>query len=107
MFESPMLDKNTMIFINTFSFYAGSKNNFNPYLTKQEIFYDDKGQPINVAMMNQNNFNYIYDSPNDNFRILFKPLKHEHFSTIVLPRPGYGVAEALKSLNRINDIIRL
>ncbi|KII67102.1 Alpha-2-antiplasmin [Thelohanellus kitauei] len=73
---------------------------FNASLTQPEIFFDEKGQPLEVDMMNQESFNLIYDSPDHDFRILFKSFKQTLlYSVIVLPKEGHSFNDVLENFN--------
>ncbi|KII60502.1 Serine proteinase inhibitor 1 [Thelohanellus kitauei] len=99
MFEESMLADNKAIFVTALSFTAEWRRNFDDTLTQTEIFYDDNGQPIEVSMMNQQSNIPIYDSPDDDFQLLFKPFERESlFSVIVLPSKGRTIEDALKNL---------
>ncbi|KII64909.1 Glia-derived nexin [Thelohanellus kitauei] len=98
IFDESMLVPTKMIFVHSLSFRPDWKSHFESELTKQEIFLNDKGQPISVAMMNQEVNESIYDLPDSNFRIHFKPLNHKHyFTAVVLPKEGHIVGEVLKN----------
>ncbi|KII68741.1 Glia-derived nexin [Thelohanellus kitauei] len=97
-FDESIVGGERILMIYTLFLQIDWRTNFNDSLTKQEIFYDDEGQLQEVSMMNQESFNLIYESPDDNFRILFKRLTHPLFYTaIVLPRDGMDVKDVLKS----------
>ncbi|KII72739.1 Leukocyte elastase inhibitor [Thelohanellus kitauei] len=99
VFDESKLNENTMIFIYTMVFRPDWENNFNVSLTKRETFYDDKGKLLEVSMMNQESYNFIYESPDNNFRILFKPFARMHFySAIILPSDGNTVQDVLRDL---------
>ncbi|KII68955.1 Serine proteinase inhibitor A3K [Thelohanellus kitauei] len=98
--DESILSENKIIFINTFSYRSDWTKNFDASLTKYETFYDEKGRQLMVPMMNQQSFNYIYDSITHNFRVLFKSCVQEYvFSAIVLPRQGYKIKDVLKNFN--------
>ncbi|KII62349.1 Leukocyte elastase inhibitor [Thelohanellus kitauei] len=99
LFNESMVDEHRMVFIDTFSFTSDWTKSFNFLKTKKEIFIDDKGQKLKVDMMNHEGFNFVYDSPDHNFRILFKPFNDELYAAIVLPRDGYGIKDVLEILN--------
>ncbi|KII61849.1 Glia-derived nexin [Thelohanellus kitauei] len=80
---------NTIVFLSEIIF---------PALTNQEIFVDEKGRRFIVQMMNEQSYNNIYDSPEQNFRIHFKFLKNiAIYSAVVLPKQGYTIADVLRS----------
>ncbi|KII65195.1 Antithrombin-III [Thelohanellus kitauei] len=99
VFDQSTLTDNILVFINTLFFRANWRNKFNPELTKQEIFYEDNGQQLQVAMMNQEIYQKIFDSPHYIFKILFRPFTENIYSAIILPRDGHAVNDVLQILN--------
>ncbi|KII63033.1 hypothetical protein RF11_15480 [Thelohanellus kitauei] len=96
------IKQNRMIFISTFHFHAVWATNFDPKQTTYEKFYLNNGIAINVEMMNQKSYNYIYEKSDDNFRILFQRMERQDlYSAIVLPKHGYMIQEILKNLNYV------
>ncbi|KII63035.1 Serpin I2 [Thelohanellus kitauei] len=89
-------NENSLIFGYSYKFYADWNANFDQKLTKPEVFYDDKGQPQMVEMMNQISRNRIFESSEDKFRILFKSCNRRKYHTvIVLPNEGTTIREVL------------
>ncbi|KII63032.1 Leukocyte elastase inhibitor [Thelohanellus kitauei] len=92
--------KNRLIFISTFEFQADWAINFNDYQTRSAKFFQNKSRVINVEMMYEKGYNYVYDESDNNFRILFKRMAHRDlYSVIVLPKPPYMIQEILKNLD--------
>ncbi|KII62243.1 Glia-derived nexin [Thelohanellus kitauei] len=105
IFHESILCADRLIFMYTFKFHADWITNFDPKLTKNETFYDDKGKKLIVSMMNQKSKNRIYDSPGSKFRILFKTCQEGRYhSAVVLPNEGTSVQEVLNRLP-INQIV--
>ncbi|KII67524.1 Serpin B4 [Thelohanellus kitauei] len=97
IFDGWMQSESMMVFIHTLFYRADWTNNFENSRTKQDIFYDDNGQP-------HESLNKIFELHGYNFRILFKPLKHSDFvSAIVLPRNGQKVKDILKNF-KLNEM---
>ncbi|KII61261.1 Glia-derived nexin [Thelohanellus kitauei] len=100
IFNESNLGDRIMVYINTLYVRAAWKLNFNPGLTKPEIFYDDRGMLSNVSMMNQESIFDIYDSPSDFFSILFKNFTNpDIYSAIVLPRDDHTLEDVIEYLN--------
>ncbi|KII72737.1 putative serpin-like protein [Thelohanellus kitauei] len=98
IFHESLITKNKMFFAYSLLFRADWKMNFNAVLTDREYFFDDKGQQLVVAMMNQEGYERINDFPEYNFRILFKCFyRSDYYSAIILPRDGYRVQDILKN----------
>ncbi|KII71239.1 Leukocyte elastase inhibitor [Thelohanellus kitauei] len=92
-------NENKIFLVYNVHFQTEWTTNFDPELTKQEIFYNDKGQPLDVAMMNQKSYYDIYDLPNHKFRILFKSLTDRGlYGVIILPRELHRVDDVLKNI---------
>ncbi|KII66649.1 Glia-derived nexin [Thelohanellus kitauei] len=99
IFDESTLSKDVMIFIYSLFIRAVWRTQFNPSLTKQEIFFDDKGKPQEVPMMNQGGMYLVYDLPDHNFWILFNHFTDSFLISItVLPRDDYSIDDVLKKI---------
>ncbi|KII66913.1 Glia-derived nexin [Thelohanellus kitauei] len=98
VFDESMIRENVLIFIDSLFISMDWKSHFYTSLTKQEPFYDNQGQSEEVAMMTQQKMNLIYDSPNFNFRILFKRFEDkDRYAVIVMPKEGHKIEDVLKN----------
>ncbi|KII71371.1 Glia-derived nexin [Thelohanellus kitauei] len=105
LFIDSEMSENKIVVINKAYFNAYWQMRFDDSLTKRELFFDENGLSKQVNMMNQKNFERLYDSPHYIFRILFKQLSNENLvSAIILPRDGHSVDEVLKILNVFVEI---
>ncbi|KII66218.1 Serpin B11 [Thelohanellus kitauei] len=97
-FDESMISPDKIVLVDTFGLNAEWLTKFNEALTTEELFYDDNGQSSEVAMMNQIGFTFVYDSPDEDFKIMFKPFKEQNlYFVVMLPRDGYGVEDVLKT----------
>ncbi|KII66379.1 Serpin B9 [Thelohanellus kitauei] len=109
MFPRSILGEDRMIFFDTSFIDADFVTEFDAAYTQREMFYDEQGEVYEVDMMNQENYERIYDSRDDIFRILFKPLARSYlFSAIVLPKMWYIVDHVLRTLDfdKINNYFK-
>ncbi|KII66365.1 Antithrombin-III [Thelohanellus kitauei] len=105
IFSIDMMSEYNIILFNALSFQVDWRTNFQSESTETELFYDDQGQSLTVAMMNQRSYNRVYDLSYRNFSILFKPLNQQGlYSAIILPNEGYTIADVLPSLEVFSQI---
>ncbi|KII72401.1 Antithrombin-III [Thelohanellus kitauei] len=94
IFNGLMLNKNSMLFIHTLSYHVDWVTNFDSRQSSTDIFYNDDRIGYLVNMMNQESVNKLYSLRQNNFRILFQPLKQSDLvSAIVLPRQFYNLKD--------------
>ncbi|KII70508.1 Serpin B11 [Thelohanellus kitauei] len=100
IFVESELDGYGMIFLDALSISAEWTTKFDIRLTRLEKFYDDRGQPLDVAMMNQECLNLVYDSPDQGFRIIFISFEEPNqYAAIVLPRDHHSIIDVLRIFN--------
>ncbi|KII71368.1 Serpin B11 [Thelohanellus kitauei] len=104
IFDGSTQSEKGMVFIHTLSYHVDWIDNFDSQLTLPEIFHFENNIIYAVYMMNQEGLHKIYDLRKNNFRVLFKPLKHgDLISAIVLPRILKNVQDILKSF-KLNEM---
>ncbi|KII72915.1 Serine protease inhibitor A3N [Thelohanellus kitauei] len=97
-FHESMIRDNMMIFIHIIFFHADLTTKFDPSRTNHQIFFDEKGEPVVVRMMNQECIDGVYTSPDNEYRILFQRLTQPFlFSAIVLPSAGHSIGDVIKN----------
>ncbi|KII63524.1 Serine proteinase inhibitor A3K [Thelohanellus kitauei] len=103
-FEKSKLGEDGMIFMDAIFVSLNWQKKFNASHTETDIFYDNKGQTLEVEMMNQEGFNFIYDSYDHVFQVLFIRFKELfQFAAILLPREGHTIEDALTTF-KFDDI---
>ncbi|KII61678.1 Serpin B11 [Thelohanellus kitauei] len=87
--EESISSEDKILFISTLFFDLNWKEEFDESKNEFWPFRNDVGEDTSVWMMSQVGRHYIYDIPENRFKILFKPFKqYKFYAAIVLPKHG-------------------